>query len=514
MATLLLKTQPAAGASAGRHQKLVRGGALAVILACAWYLRAIDPNYSTAFMDEAAYVLYGRMFLSGVYEGPLAHHMQWTFGWYVWPVMATLADRVAGMAGVREWAAFLGVLTTLAVYGFGRRLFSPAVGLGAAAGFAVLAPAVFNCRIATRDAGMLPFFMCGLWLFAWAWQENDRRIWLTSAAAFFGAFLCKYTASIFFPPLVLLALSKGWQRRAYFAQGEWRPRTYFVLPLTLACIVYGLYYREDLIALLTYANQFQSLKALPGDAVKVYVTQRIDFYILLPLALLGCLRAERRKRALSWLLLGGAAIMPAFHAFSRADYDYWKDVNYSMIFLLPLAAQGLLGLIPRGRRGWTAIRVAAVALLAAALAWAGQSWNIQPKLMWPNVEPVIAFFQGRLQPHQRVLVDDQSLRYYLAPPLTESEITDPFSFTYQDKEGQAAYAAAVRDGYFDYVVLDSGGSPEGRLLDETLKPELDAHYTLQLRTQERVLHEWVRIYERRPATGAPAGAPAETGQAK
>ncbi len=510
MAPLLLKTDPAGKAAAAAalpspQQKLVRGAALAVIVACAWYLRAMDPNYSTAFMDEAAYVLYGRMFLSGVYEGPLAHHMQWTFGWYVWPVMAALADRIAGFAGVREWAAFLGVPTTLAVYGFGRRLFSPAVGLGAAAGFAVLAPAVFNCRIATRDAGMLPFFVCGLWLYAWAWRENDRRIWLASATSFFAAFLCKYTASIFFPPLALLALSKGWQRRAYYAHGEWRPRTYFVLPLALGCIVYGLYYRQDLIALLTYANQFQSLKALPGDAWKVYVTQRIDFYILLGLALIGCIRAEPRKRAMSWLLLGGAAIMPAFHAFTRADYDYWKDVNYSMVFLLPLAAQGVLGLIPE-RKWWVAVRVTAMVIVTAALAWAGESWNIQPKLMWPNVEPVIAFFHGRLQPHQRVLVDDQSLRYYLAPPLRESEITDPFSFTYKEKEGQAAYAAAVRDGYFDYVVLDSGGSPEGRLLDETLKSELDVNYTLQLRTQERVLHEWVQIWERRPTTPAPVQA--------
>src|SRR6266851_610678 len=105
------------------------GWVLLVILAVAWYLRARGPNYSSAFMDESVYVVYGRMFLSGHFEAPLDHPLRFSFGWYLWPAMAAAADRIGGIGGVRELAASLGTITVLAVFGIARRLFSSATGL-------------------------------------------------------------------------------------------------------------------------------------------------------------------------------------------------------------------------------------------------------------------------------------------------------------------------------------------------------------------------------------------------
>src|SRR5258708_28010950 len=78
------------------------GWVLLVIRAVAWYLRARGPNYSSAFMDESIYVVYGRMFLAGHFEAPLDHPLQFSFGWYLWPALAATADRLGGLAGVRE----------------------------------------------------------------------------------------------------------------------------------------------------------------------------------------------------------------------------------------------------------------------------------------------------------------------------------------------------------------------------------------------------------------------------
>src|SRR5713101_8505306 len=123
---------------------------LMLIAAGALFLRVHNPYYTTAYMDESIYVVYGRMFLSRHFEAPLDTPLQWSFGWYLWPAMAAIADRIGGLAAVREMAAGLGMVTIAAVYGFTRRLFSSAVAVGVAAVMAVLAPAVLVSRIATR----------------------------------------------------------------------------------------------------------------------------------------------------------------------------------------------------------------------------------------------------------------------------------------------------------------------------------------------------------------------------
>src|SRR5436305_15193595 len=70
-----------------------RALALMLIAAAAVFLRVWDPWYSTAYMDESIYVVYGRMFLTRHFESPLSTPLQWSFGWYLWPAMAALADK-------------------------------------------------------------------------------------------------------------------------------------------------------------------------------------------------------------------------------------------------------------------------------------------------------------------------------------------------------------------------------------------------------------------------------------
>ena len=284
------------------------GWALLIVLAVALYLRARDPNYTSAFMDESVYIVYGRMFLSGHFEAPLDHPLQFSFGWYLWPALAAAADRIGGLAGVRELAAALSVVTVAAVFGFARRLFSLSVGLAAAAIFALLGPAVLASRIATRDAGAISFFALGLWLYVRAWQEEENSSWLAAALSFFAAFLCKYIVAIYFPFLALLALFKS--RRAGLL---------FASPLSLFCAGYGFWHARDLTALLSYARAYGSLKAPTVEALKIYFTQRLDFWILLLLSLAAwkSLRGtSRRTVPLLWL---GAAILPSFQLYSRAD---------------------------------------------------------------------------------------------------------------------------------------------------------------------------------------------------
>lgn len=437
-------------------------------------------------MDESIYVLYGRMFLTAHFEPPIDHPLHFSFGWYLWPALAAAADRLGGIVGVRELAALLGLLTVLAVYGFARRLFSPAVGLASAAVFAFLGPAVLTSRIATRDVAAICFLALGLWLSVRAWQQREWQAWLASAGFFFAAFLCKYLVALYFPFLALLSFRRS--RRAAL---------WFTLPLALSCGGYVLAYASDLAALLRYGHTYASLQAPLSEAWRIYVTQRLDFWILLGLSLLAWERGNAASQWTAGLLWLGAAIMPVFQWVSRADYDYWKHVNYSLFFLTPLAAQGLLRGLRRQVRVLNPLAGAGVvAVLALSLDWAGDAWRIDRFLFWPNAEPIAAFFEGRLVAEDWVLVDDSVLRYYLQPPLRQRKIADPFYFRYRDLAGEAAYTAAVHDGAFDFIALDGGVSPEARRMRAAIQPEIAGHYVLKLSMADPVLGQAIQIYER------------------
>src|SRR5947209_3740954 len=385
-----------------------RALALMLLTAAAVYLRAWDPGYSTAYMDESIYVVYGRMFLTHHFESPLSTPLQWTFGWYLWPAMAALADKLGGLVALREMAATLGVVTVAATYGFASRVFSKTTGLAAAAVMAVLAPAVLVSRIATRDSGSICFFALGLWAFACAWQNNKKRNWALTALCLFAAFLCKYLVAVFFPLLVLLALWKGK-----------KPIFIFALPLFAACSLYAAIHWHDLLFLLRYGSSYSSLRAPAAEARQIYFWGRWDFWLLALASIITlAFRQLRARAALFWL---AALVILAFQWKSRADYDYWKHINYALLFLVPLAAAGVIHLAQRLQQNnhfrqmlWG---VGGVVILAGAMAVLGKVERVDRFVFWPNVDPVLAFFEDRLTANDRLMVDDTVFRYYLNPPL-------------------------------------------------------------------------------------------------
>jgi hypothetical protein len=461
--------------------------ALSIVYFCAWYLRAWDPLYSTAYMDESVYVVYGRMFLSRMFESPLDTPLHHSFGWYLWPAMAAVADRLGGLIGVRELAALMGLLCVVSMYYFARKLYSAEVGVASAAIFALLAPAVYASRIATRDAGALGFFALGMWLFAVAWEKKTTATWLGCAAAFFAAFLCKYIVAIFFPALVLIAL---FRRRESILR--------FVLPLTAASAAYLAFYFEQLRYLVRYGMGYSSLMAR-SEVLDIYVWRRADFWVIAALSLFGFMwKGKRWLGAALWL---AALLLLGFQAVVRSDYDYWKHAAYALFFLTPLAAAGCFEIIRRvysggalGRAVWTTV---AVVTIAVSCAWMGGSWRLDRFLFWPNVDPALAWFDGKLVNSDRVLVDDSVFRYYFHPTLRQWQIADPFFFHYGDKLGMDAYKAAVREGAFDYIVLDGGMGEEARQMTAAVRPLLDERYELQLTMPDTVRSQRIEIYSRR-----------------
>jgi len=505
MAALFLNTIPAAeaekkSASAALHaekphDRLFAERVLAFVLIAifAFWLRAQDPGFTTAYMDESVYVVYGRMFLSRHFEAPLANPLRWSFGWYLWPMMATAADRIGGLIAIRELAAVLGTATVMAVYGFARRLFDDAVALASAALYAVLAPAVLASRIATRDAGALFFFSFALWAFASAWQTNRRRSWVAAAACLLAAFLCKYIVAIYVPFLVLIALRKGW--RAVLA---------FCLPLAIALSAYAIFYWADLNHLLFYARSYNSLRSSGAQVWEIYVRRRLDLWAVALLALVALLvEGHRRTVLLLWL---GAVLTFAFQWKTRADFDFWKHAAYALIFLVPPAVCAIFAAakkLGRSSGAQTVFAIAGVICLCGFAALAGKTLDYDKTVFWPNVEPALSYLEGRLPNNATVLVDDSVFRYYLNPQLSQSQIVDPFHFQYGQLQDADAYRAAVEDGWFEYIVLDGGTGKDAKALQSAIQGHLQ-RYALCMQMPDPTLGQTIEVFQRGACTPAVA----------
>ncbi len=464
---------------------------LAVILAGAFGLRGHDPLYNTAFQDEHVYVAFGNMFLGNHFEYPYEQPLRYSMGWYLWSVMAALAHRAGGLFALRLFSAALGTLTVLAVFGFTRRLFGWQAGLSAAAIFAVASPPVWAFRIATYDAGAIFFFAVGLWLYVKAWDEGRDGVWVAAAAAMFAAFLSKYIVAIFFPPLALLAARRNWRAGMFFSGS-----------LTLACAAYAAYYWTDLWALTGFYRMLDATAA-PASWVDTYGLRRIDFWLLVAVALLAVRLRPSIGRATVPLLWLGVVMLLAFQATSGfLGPRFYKQANYALLFLVPLSAAGLLeGVRIVGRRAYPVVAVLAVVLLSAGVAAADRSWDTPRHVFWPNVDPVLAFFEGRVASTTTFLIDDPTLRSYLRedqPALPPRNIQDAYYLRYGQLEGPAAYAAAVRDGVYDYVVFDSSGmEPPVLAMHKAIRPELERRYELLARLPEPRLLRAIEIYARR-----------------
>jgi hypothetical protein len=477
---------------------------LAAILAGGFWLRGHDPLYNTAFQDEYTYVMFGNQVLDHHFEAPYERPLQFSMGWYLWSIMAALAHRAGGLLAVRLLSAALGTLAVLAVFGFTRRLFDWQAGLAAAAIFAVASPPVWAFRVATYDAGAIFFLAVGLWLYAAAWDTERDWLWLLAAAAMFAAFLSKYIVAIFFPALVLLTLWKNWRAMLWFSG-----------TLSLGCAAYAGYYWTDLWALLRFYGGMHEATT-PSSWIETYGIRRIDFWALAAAALLAARLRPALGRAVVPLLWLGVAILLVFQSTSGfLGPRFYKQASYAMLFLVPMSAAGLLdGVRSLSRRAYPVAAVAAVVLLSAGVAAADRSWDTPGHIFWPNVDPLLAFFEGRVAPTTTVLVDDPALRGYLRqeqPALPLRNVQDPYYIRYGALEGRAAYAASVRDGIYDYVVFDSSGlEPPVLAVHEAARPGLELRYERLARLSEPGMHRPIEIYQRKdPPVVMPAAEPGQ-----
>jgi 4-amino-4-deoxy-L-arabinose transferase-like glycosyltransferase len=314
---------------------LVALGLLGVALT-AFVLRVLLIGQHSAFMDEGSYILGGRYLIE---HGRIyADALEWTYGYYLWPLAAGAADIAGGLVLVRTLTAAFGtvmaIATAFAAMQLAPRDLSPArrwtVGLIAGLIMALAPAAIGIGRLGTYDAPAAAFFMTGVAILAAGLNAGKGRYLLAGAALFFIAFLTKYLVAIFFPFVCLFLLLSPRNRRAFVRNLLW-----FVLPLSLACIAYAAFYHVELQALLVHATTTSMNDLRSPRPFDIYLWRRPDVWLLAALAALAWSRMTRSGRVAAF---GGAGVILAFHLVTRADHDWWKHSVYAIFFLAAPAA--------------------------------------------------------------------------------------------------------------------------------------------------------------------------------
>jgi len=321
---------------------LTVGGLLAVTID-ALMVRVLASDRPSAYMDEATFILTGRFLIErgAVY----ADALDWTYGSYLWSILAGYADIVGGLGLVRLLVALFGVIMVLATMVAAARL-APAdpdrwvAALLAGAIMAASPTAIGVGRFGTYDALAGAAFTSGVALLI---PGRPRGRWaelLAGAMLLFVAFLAKYIVAVFFPFICLFFLiSPLLPPRNAGALA--RHLVCFVIPLSAACALYFWLLREHLLTLLTFSSTYSDLTS--PFPLREYVLERPELWILAALAAIGWPRATRVGRGSA---LGGMGIVIGFQVFSRADVDFWKHSIYAIFFLAPLAG---LALAPAAR---------------------------------------------------------------------------------------------------------------------------------------------------------------------
>lgn len=462
-------------------------GWITLILLLSFAVRALDPLFNTPFEDESFMILMGRSILERASDVDV--YMRTAFGWYLWPVSVALADHAAGLLGVRLLAALLGTGAVGGMFLLTRRLFDERAALLASALFGLCTPAILTSRLATHDALSVPLIVFGVWAWVRALQRGGLGDWLIAAVLFFGSFLVKHPMAAFFPALCIAAMLLD--RRGGFV---------FSLALSLMVAGYALRYRDVIIALLQFVDSFAAFRAPAGQLFAIYVRDRLDFWAFTTLAIVAAVRGDRRVRVTVLLLAIGALSFIAVHVGRRLDYHTWKHAVYPMLFLVPAAGAALSGLGARiAPRAFLPTMLAG--LVAAAATYAAGRVGLQQvhgglPFQWPDTRAVADYLRPRVQREQRVLIDDSAVRYQLRDLLPQPSIADQYWFEYEGVPAPASYANAVRDGWFDYIVLDGTTSVEAKRIYDAIKPHLAARYAERLRAPQPATGMDALVFER------------------
>ncbi|MFI9153825.1 glycosyltransferase family 39 protein [Streptomyces sp. NPDC053367] len=473
-----------------RRRDWVSRGILLVILAVQAALSLRLSN--TAFQDEALYVAAGHNIIDHWTDGtPLNNGYEKYFSGspMLYPVAAAFVDGYFGLTGARllSLACMLGA--TALLYSFTRRLFNERVALAAAALFAVTQPSIVLGFFATYDAPAIFLLALAAWIVVRTGRGPVLAV-LLAAPVMVLAVAVKYASGLYLPTLVVLAALTAWHHRGWGSLLR-----AFVLGLGTAALAgVGLMYTDVLAGVRqTTTNRQHGTDSAMSLIEKSVEWGGLMFATAVAGALAYMLRGRMNESPRSYGLMGPgwrwrallgtvltctALLAPAYQIHLQTSVSLYKHLDFGLLFAAPMAGVGVIRLVGKH------FRYPQLGILlwvsALCLGVSQSEWRFG---LWPDSRAMVQAIEPYMKPDGHYLGATYEVpTYYLRDRTGHAQWSSTYGFGYSDDkgrphEGREAYRLAIRDGYFDLVLLDGIATPD---LEEFLAREitLSGHYRL------------------------------------
>ncbi|NWG16271.1 MAG: glycosyltransferase family 39 protein [Chloroflexi bacterium] len=454
-------------------------GLAVLLLGLTFAVRITNLNYNTLFVDEAIYATIGQEILAGE---DLQAASTWMFGSYFYPAAAAISSNTAGIIGLRALSAILSTTAAVFVFLTTRRLFGMQPALWALLLFGLSGASISVGQFATYDVMGLPFLAIALYGIVSAALTRHQTAFLIGAGlAFTLSFLGKYIALLYLPTLVYLGFVMFIAQRKPI-----RPlATRFLAVIGLILGAYVLYFLADLGEVFSgkhstdVVDRLIILRAILEENGPAILAASIGAFFI-PRRLLGNFPGWRGRALTVVAVLGvvmAALALPAYHLVSSNVRALEKHVVYALIFLAPLAGNGIAALVARFQHSERQ-RVFSAILTIAALVWftnfsLDRNWSFQNG--WPNFNSSIEYLREKgLSPDDLVLASGSAIyEYAFGFDIWSSRRVwyNTWYMKYKDIEGVDAMILAIQEHAVDFVVLDDYYTPE---MNPVLEPVLEA----------------------------------------
>lgn len=424
---------------------------LALILLIAFLLRVENLRYNSLFIDEATYIVRGKRILDG-YIAEVIGDIAWIGGFpFFYPLLSALFYILGGIWATRFFSVLLGTGTVLATYVFTRELgffrktnSNVLAGILAALFMATSAIPITESRLAVYDMLTYSLFLTSLIVLRRAGRTRSPSVYFSAAFLFFLSFLAKYVVIMYLPIFLLLPSVYAALRGKRLALKQ--VVEYAVGPLALMMTFYiGLNS--------TRLYEFLTQQTITQEAsVRVVINNFFESnWVLMILALFGVSLLLRKQLWVALILVSAMFLPLLSHMVSGNALSVSQHSFLSLIFAIPLIGGFLTLLLQRSR--FMGLSLLCISLLANIIA--GRHQITHAGTFWPNSRDAVEYLAKNVKPGDKLFVesgDTVTLELYDRIPV--DDIVGPFSFSYSDKQGLAAYLAAIEDGYFRFVEFE------------------------------------------------------------
>jgi hypothetical protein len=418
--------------------------------------------HNTAFQDEALYLLAGRQIvLRTLGQVPYLEPYGLYFSGYpsFYPVIGGLLDFVGGLEAARLFSLLCMLVVTTCVYFLTIEFFDRKSALIAAFLFACEGSVLFLGRLATYDAFCLCLLALTVMLSLRASKAASARILLAVGPLLVLMVAAKYAGLLFVPTVLALLACWCWK---YKGLKEMLVRLGIALfSLAISGFIAFLILDKQVLSGLSFTTTDRVSNGTPAILVIQHIAMMEGIFF--GLALLGLLLCGWRRLPTGVLLLGSSLLVPLYHTYKGEMISLDKHLAFSMFFLAPLAGLAigsLVGLLQRRSLRLSWFTALALCLLAFSLGLQ-EARNLYEN--WPSSTELTTSLRPRVQQGVgHYLAEDYDvLRYNLKNETGIWQWSSLDWFIYTDKakhnlSGDAAYKAAIQEGYFNLIELSYG----------------------------------------------------------